>query len=112
MPSKDPSPSRAYPFPATVAGILSVFRIVINRGAEHGVKFGQKFVVYELSAQEIIDPETRESLGHLEITKGTGTVIHVQDKMAILRAASDSAAGRVINAQFKSPKIGDKARPI
>jgi hypothetical protein len=72
-------------------------QVTINRGANHGVKLDQRYLVYALSRDEINDPETGESLGHLEIVRGTGVVIHVQEKMATLQSdRSDKAGSRRI----------------
>ncbi|WP_419778749.1 hypothetical protein [Maridesulfovibrio sp.] len=74
-------------FPAKVVCVPDDYSIVINRGAEHNIKLGQRFIIYGLSRDEITDPDTGESLGFLEIVRGTGVVSHVQPKMATI--ASD-----------------------
>ncbi|WP_051931100.1 hypothetical protein [Rahnella sp. WP5] len=56
---------------------------VINKGSSHGVYDGLKFQIIEFG-EEIIDPETNESLGTLEILKGTAKVLHIQEKMTTL----------------------------
>ncbi len=101
-------------FPATVASIMDLSRVVINRGAEHGVKYSQRFAVYALSEEDIIDPITRASLGRLEIIKGIGKVVHIQDKMSILEAMPDASNALIIdfNPKFKGAAVGDKARPV
>jgi hypothetical protein len=73
-------------FPATVAHVLTAYKVVINKGAADGVQVGQRFLVYAVSKDPIVDPETREPLGHLEIVKGTGKVVHVQERMATLES--------------------------
>jgi hypothetical protein len=62
------------------------YKIVINAGDNKGIKKGQRFLVYALSDHEIFDPDTQKSLGFLEIVKGTGKVIHVQEKMATIES--------------------------
>jgi len=69
-------------------------QVTINRGAEHGVKLGYRYLVYELGEQ-ITDPDTFETLGRLEVVKGTGVVIHVQEKMATLQSDRSAKAGSV-----------------
>ena len=44
-------------------------------------------MIYDLSDEEIKDIDTNESLGFLEIVKGIGRVIHVQEKLATLESA-------------------------
>lgn len=73
-------------FPGRVAEVLDEYRFVLNRGRRDGVHESDRFVVYSLG-EEITDPETGDSLGHLEITKGTAEVIHVQEKMSTLISA-------------------------
>jgi hypothetical protein len=118
---------------AVVAGVLDDdYRLVINRGGRDGVKKGQKFLVYAVSPDEMHDPINGESLGHLEMVKGTGIVSHVQEKMATITSDERSATTkRVIrrpnsivwmmgeeeqfetaSIPFKSPRVGDYAKPI
>ena len=125
------------PFPASVAQIFdNGYKIVINRGSEHGVAKDQRFQIYGLSDEEIIDPENGESLGRLEIVKGTGKVVHIQPKMATLKSTEESVTterkivknrsslsvfGRgeeetitptTRRLPFNEPEVGDKVRPI
>src|ERR1700730_7423831 len=73
-----------------IAQILSPTRVVISAGAAQGVRPGMEFIIYELSG-EIFDPETKESLGQLELHKGRVEVIHVQDKIATAITPTRSA---------------------
>lgn len=73
-------------YPAQVASVRDPHTLVINRGSEHGINKGQRFMVYTLSEEEIEDPETEDSLGHLEIVKGTGRATHVQEKMTTIKS--------------------------
>ncbi len=124
---------------AAVAEILEEgYSVVINRGSRDGVKEGQKFLIYEISPEEIRDPINGESLGHLEIVKGTGVVSHLQERMATVTsdrrtqrrlvsrpirdygrliwgpigAASETEELETHLEPFKSPKVGDRAKPI
>lgn len=72
------------------------FKIVINRGSNDGVKLGQRFLVYSIDQEEIFDPETKESLGHLEIVKGTGVIVHLQERMATIQSDKEKKGGRSI----------------
>lgn len=85
--STNNSPTRQKVFPATVVKVLADDkRLVINRGSEHGIRKGQKVLVYSLSNEEIKDPNSGESLGYLEIYKGTGKIIHIQEKMSTIES--------------------------
>jgi len=112
-------------FPAVVAKVLDGFRVVINRGSKHGIKFGQRFQVYELTGEDIIDPVTKESLGRLENAKGTGRVMQVQESMSVVKsdgAEFDTNAINVLTlfnprnafrpAPFDNPQEGDLVKPI
>jgi hypothetical protein len=69
-----------------VVKILDDYKLAINAGAKDQVSLGQKFLIYSLSDEEIIDPDTNQSLGYLEIVKGTGIVTHVQEKLCTLES--------------------------
>ncbi|SHK62340.1 hypothetical protein SAMN05216369_2505 [Marinobacter antarcticus] len=120
-------------FPAAVVKIIDDFTLVINRGSEHGVSKGNHFLVYYVDSDEIIDPETGESLGALEIVRGTGTATHVQPKLTTIKSNRVVSKGRVIRRQagifaslsgeiveepekeavpFEDPNIGDKVKPV
>ena len=62
--------------------------VSLNVGSINGVQEGDKFLVYSLSDHEIVDPDTWESLGYLEFVKGTGEVVHVQDKMCTITSVT------------------------
>lgn len=102
-------------FPAVVARIISPRRVVINRGIDHDLHLGQRFLVYSLSEEEILDPITNESLGYLEIVKGTGKIIHVQEKMSTIESDQTEMSNRTItrkNHSYLSPFLGDAVEQI
>jgi hypothetical protein len=121
-------------FPAVVVQILnSQRRVVINRGSVDGVRLGQRFLVYGVGP-DIIDPETQKSLGRLEVLRGTGEVIHVQEKMATIESTRKRAIEKRTRTEmtlnrlyaptqetvtsepemleFEYPEEGDFAKPI
>jgi hypothetical protein len=63
--------------------------VVVNRGSEDGVKLGDRFLVFGIGPH-ITDPETGDDLGALEIVRGRGEVVHVQDKIATVRSTERS----------------------
>ncbi len=65
-----------------IAEILSSYAVVINLGSKDGISEGDKFVIYQIG-KEIVDPETNESLGKLEVHKGTVIAKVVQENMCI-----------------------------
>lgn len=120
-------------FPAAVASIINEYRIVINRGNEHNIRLGQRFLIYSLSDEEIIDPITNEPLGYLEIVKGTGKVINVQERISIIESDKTEILNKKIirkgslysflgdaveeiaspeRVPFEAVQVGDRAKPI
>lgn len=122
-------------FPATVIKVLDEYKIVINRGSEHDIKTGQRFLIYKLEEEPLVDPDTGENLGQLEIVRGTGRVVHVQERLSTVESDKKGATERRIIKRknpfvltlgteeeiitpisdflpFEEPKSGDKAKPI
>ena len=57
-------------------------QIVINKGTKE-INYNMRFLVYE-QGEEIFDPNTKESLGSLEVPKGFFRVQHIQERMTTL----------------------------
>ncbi|MDE2792095.1 MAG: hypothetical protein OXI81_16960 [Paracoccaceae bacterium] len=70
---------------ARIAHVLSGYKFVINRGSRDGVKVGQKYLVFSLG-DSILDPESGNDLGVLEIVRGRAQVTHVQEQMSTLES--------------------------
>lgn len=70
--------------PARVVAVRDEYHVVLNRG-EGQVRRGQRFLIYGIG-QEVLDIETGESLGRLEVVRGTGVVTHVQEKICTVRS--------------------------
>jgi hypothetical protein len=122
-------------FPAKVAEVSDDYTVVINRGSVDGVSKRQRFLIYFVG-HEVKDPETGESLGPLEVVRGTGIVTHVQERIAtiksdmiesktkvlrkiprypfLLSAFSDSSEEEIEKTPkpFDNPNQGDFAKPI
>lgn len=120
---------------ARVIKVIDDFTLVINKGFEHGVKAGDNFLVYYIEPEELIDPLTGESLGKLEIVRGSGSAIHVQQKLTTIRTNRTESGGRIIRKSsssiwlsitgetieerpekqpvpFEQPEVGDFAKPV
>ncbi len=67
-----------------VAKILNSRELVINRGTEHGVKEGMRFEVIE-ELEEVLDPDTKVSIGTISRVKIRVKVAHVQSRLSIAR---------------------------
>jgi hypothetical protein len=72
-----------------VAEILADDTVVLAAGANAGIQEGMEFIIYELG-EETKDPETGDSLGHLEIVKGHVEVTHVQEKQSTARTRTQT----------------------
>jgi hypothetical protein len=128
--TEQPITTKKGTFPAGVAAIISDQKLAINRGREHGLKEGQRVLVYRLSDEEIKDPNTGESLGYLEIVKGTGKVINVQENLATIESDKIILVDKPrspfqpppswespiqkepVIMPFDNPQIGDSVKPI
>lgn len=117
-----------------VADVVNQYKLVINKGSTGGIKQDQRFLVYTIG-EEIFDPDTKESLGNLDIVRGTGRVIYVTALYAIIesdmkrniqrsRRYSDTLSmfskymgGEEMiyeteNIPFEDPRIGDLVKPV
>lgn len=124
-----------------VDSTYSPTEVVINRGRAEGIKEGDQFLIFGIGPH-LIDPDTGEDLGELELVRGRGRVVHVQEHLAtlrtierrrggttkrILREPSAGArwlapglSGRVIEEElppetelpFEAVQLGDLAKPI
>jgi hypothetical protein len=80
-----------------VVKVQSDTKIVINIGSEHGVKIGDKFLVYYIDPLELTDPITGESLGQLETVRGTGIAVHVQPKITTIESNRKEKPKKVVS---------------
>jgi hypothetical protein len=69
-----------------VAKVLDEFRVVLNAGEQDGVEPGMVFVIYAIG-EKIIDPDSKDILGRLEVVKGRVRIEHVQANMSIGRSS-------------------------
>jgi len=125
-------------FPASVVKLIDEYTLVINRGANDGVTLGDEFLVYYIDPEELVDPETGESLGNLEVVRGSAQATHVQAKMTTIKSNRfENKSGKIIRRSsspfsamssalgmgteivetpsrdlvpFDSPQIGDKVK--
>lgn len=68
-----------------VVHVIDQENIVINAGVNSGIKLGDRFIIYGIG-DEIFDVDSKESLGQLELVRGKGVAVHIQDKMCIIRS--------------------------
>jgi hypothetical protein len=77
--------------------------VVINKGRDDGIKEGQNFVIYK-NGEELLDPDSGESLGCLEVVRGRGYAAHVQEKMTTI-----SSTRREGGYSYRSPNTLERA---
>jgi hypothetical protein len=131
---------RRRPPEAKVAVVRDPYTLVLNVGSSDGVAVGQRYLIYAVGP-EVMDPDTGESLGKLEVVRGTGKVTHLQERLATIASDMKGAPGRTIRKQgqggsfspiaaalygqreveeilppeaepFDEPERGDLARPV
>jgi len=73
-------------FPAKVAKVIDQYKLVINKGSIDGIRESQRMLVYYIDKEEIKDPDTGKSLGYLELVRGSGRIIFVQEEISILES--------------------------
>ncbi len=115
-----------------VSYVLNDFKVALNIGSDHGVAIGDRFQIYELTDNPIIDPKTHENLGFLEISKGTGKVVSVQEKLCVIESDMKKVSSSKVvhkspilggmkqveeyidtsDSPFSSPSVGDCAKQI
>jgi len=67
-----------------IAKIINSKQVVINAGSNHNLKEGDKLeIIDKFGTDPVIDPDTGESLGTLDLPKGKLVVSKVYPKMAI-----------------------------
>jgi hypothetical protein len=86
-------------FPAQIIDIISPYQLVMNRGKRNNIQVGRRMLVYEPTMEKI-----QGRWEYLEILKGSGRVISVEENKATIE--SDYLK------TFENPKIGDSVKPI
>lgn len=116
-----------------VVNVIDDYKLVLNIGSDDGAKEGQKYLIYEVGTEEIFDPDTNESLGFLELVKGTGIITHVQPKMSTIESCIyDKSSSKTVRRNpisvlsdyvetvdsnqtqrpFENPRINDLAKRV
>ena len=68
-----------------VAQILSVRELVINRGSDDGVQEGMAFAVLNPQGARIVDPDTEEELGSVDLPKVLVKAVRVEPRLTVAR---------------------------
>jgi hypothetical protein len=68
-----------------VAQLIDDRTLVINRGSQHGVRIGMRFAVLNPRGAEIIDPDSGDTIGSVEIDKVVVKVVRVEELLAVAK---------------------------
>ena len=120
--------------PIVVVKVIDELTLVLNKGSDDGISKDDSFLVYYVEQEDIKDPISGESLGKLEIVRGSGSVVHVQPKMCTIKSNRTESGGRIIRRSssstlrmimgetveypesqaipFDYPQVGDFAKPV
>ncbi len=66
-----------------VARVLNAREVALNVGLNHGVEVGMCFDILDPKGEDIIDPDTGESLGSIDRPKVSVRVTIVQEKLSV-----------------------------
>ncbi|MER7994399.1 hypothetical protein [Micromonospora chalcea] len=83
-----------------VAQLIDERTLVINRGAEHGVQVGMRFAVLNRKGADVVDPDTNEPIGSVDVEKVLVKVVRVEARLAVARTFRSFTTG--IGAMFQS----------
>ncbi|MFT0532668.1 hypothetical protein ACMHYJ_07500 [Castellaniella hirudinis] len=99
-------------YPIQVVKVVKADTAIINRG-EGGVAVGETYAVFE-AGEELIDPQSGESLGSMETEIGLGKITQVKPKFAFLRmstGALSEGTTYIVRKTDKKPAVAAKPAP-
>ena len=70
---------------ARVARILSARELVLNKGSDDDVNVGMRFAILNSKGTDIVDPESGEVLGSVEVEKTLVKVVRIYDRLSVAR---------------------------
>ena len=71
------------PIRGKVARILNIRQFIMNIGSDDGVELGMCFSVMDEDGLDVIDPDTKENLGSMDIMKVMVRVTQLQPKLSV-----------------------------
>lgn len=78
--------TNSYDNMARVVQIIDEYTVVINRGENHDIEKGDRFLIFALG-EPVLDFDTNEDLGRLELVRGRAEAVHVQEGITTLKSA-------------------------
>lgn len=70
---------------ASVARVLTLRDLVLNKGSDDGVIEGMKFAILNSKGADVTDPDTGEVLGSVALPKTFVKVVSVQPRLCVAR---------------------------
>lgn len=65
-----------------IVKILDEYTVIVNAGESAGIKTGDEFQILDEKGSDVLDPDTGEVLGSLDLIKATVLVTEVQERMS------------------------------
>jgi len=93
------------PIEAKVAAVLGKMDLVLNKGAADGVQVGMRFAVLDRIGIEIIDPDSHEVIGSLDVEKTVVKVVRVKDRLAVARTFRTVGDAMMMTSLFQRPVL-------
>lgn len=78
-------------FPIKIVNVQDADNIWINRGDDSGLKMGETFNIFA-PGEELIDPDTGESLGTTETQVGQAKVVKINPKASVVKLVKGDVA--------------------
>ena len=75
-----------------VATVINERELAFNRGSEHEVELGMRFAVIS-EVSDIVDPETKDSIGSVRREKVRVRVVEVHGRMSVARTYETYTTG-------------------
>ncbi|NIK11155.1 FlgT C-terminal domain-containing protein [Alkalibacillus almallahensis] len=81
-----------------IVKIIDEYTLIINAGSNDGVNIDDKFQILDKKGNKVIDPDTKEVIGKLDLIKDTVTVTEVYEKMSVCSSKSVIKQNNILNA--------------
>lgn len=89
-----------------VARILTDRRLVVNRGSDDGVQVGTRFAILSSREVDIVDPDTGQKIGSVDVARTVVKVVSVDARMSIARTFRSVRSAGI----FSALTAGETAR--
>ena len=73
-----------------IVKILDEYNVVINAGLNNDVKQNDKFQILDKKGSQVVDPDTNEVIGQIDLIKATVEVSDLHEKMCVCASQTHS----------------------